>query len=227
MPKKIIKKKKIKLIAVLIFAVVLTGFYYLIKISLDFKIQNIYIEGTRRLNDEYILTLAEIEDYPSFLKTFSWSIKKRLESSPYIAKATVKKEFLGVVSIEITETDVLFFREYDKKYVLTSKEEVSSLIYEISPIRVLNYIPDTIYETFVDKFLKIDVTVRDKVSEIKYDPSEYDDKRFLIYMIDGNYVYITLTKFDSFNYYNEIYANLDGKKGTLYLDSGNHFQEFK
>ena len=49
----------------------------------------------------------------------------------------------------------------------------------------------------------------------------------MLYMVDGNYVYITLTKFDSINYYNEIYPTLEGKKGILYLDSGNHFVEVK
>ena len=49
----------------------------------------------------------------------------------------------------------------------------------------------------------------------------------MLYMIDGNYVYATLTRFDSVNYYNDIYPTLGGKKGILYLDSGNHFQEIK
>ena len=46
-------------------------------------------------------------------------------------------------------------------------------------------------------------------------------------MCDGNYIYVNLSKFSSMNYYNEIYPTLDEKKGILYLDSGNHFQEFK
>ena len=43
-------------------------------------------------------------------------------------------------------------------------------------------------------------------------------------MDDGNSVYITITKFERLNYYNEVLPQLDGKKGYLYLDSGNHFQ---
>ena len=46
-------------------------------------------------------------------------------------------------------------------------------------------------------------------------------------MVDGNYVYMTISKFETINYYNQIYPTLNGKKGILYLDSGNHFQEFK
>ena len=43
-------------------------------------------------------------------------------------------------------------------------------------------------------------------------------------MNDQIYVYITLTKIDVLNNYNEITESLEGKKGILYLDSGNHFE---
>ena len=43
-------------------------------------------------------------------------------------------------------------------------------------------------------------------------------------MDDGNSVYLTLTKFEQINYYDEVLPQLEGKKGILYLDSGNHFE---
>ena len=43
-------------------------------------------------------------------------------------------------------------------------------------------------------------------------------------MNDQIYVYITLTKIEVLNSYNEITKSLEGKKGILYLDSGNHFE---
>ena len=43
-------------------------------------------------------------------------------------------------------------------------------------------------------------------------------------MNDDNYVYITLTKLDLINKYNETLEQLEGKKGILYLDSGNYFK---
>ena len=43
-------------------------------------------------------------------------------------------------------------------------------------------------------------------------------------MDDGNNVYLTLTKIDKINYYNKVLAQLDGHKGILYLDNGNHFK---
>lgn len=227
MAKKIVKKNRIKILPFIIFFIICFLLYFLVKFAIEYKIQNIYIHGTRNLNDEYILELSGIENYPSFLTSLSSKIEDNIKKSPYVKSVTVKKGFLGVVNIYIEEKSVLFYKENDKKYVFDDYEEIDKIIYNYSPVRILNYIPDTVYENFIKAFSKTDVNVRDKISEIKYDPSEYDDSRFLLYMIDGNYVYITVTKMDSLNYYNEIYPTLMGKKGTLYLDSGNHFQEFK
>ena len=226
MAKKIVKRRKLKLISIFLFILIAIVLYFLIKFSLEFKIQNIYVHNTKYLNDEYIIELAGIEEYPSFILSFSNKLESNLLQSPYIKNATVKKAFLGIINIYIEESEVLFYKEYDKKYVLDNFIEVDNLLYDFSSVRVINYIPDTIYSTFLSRFANIDLEVREKISQIKYDPSEYDDSRFLLYMIDGNYVYITITKMDSLNYYNEIYPTLEGKKGVLYLDSGNHFQAF-
>ena len=62
------------------------------------------------------------------------------------------------------------------------------------------------------------------ISEIEYSKTTYDDKRFLLYMNDGNMVYITVSKAELLNKYVEIIKKVDNKKGILYLDSGNYFE---
>ena len=62
------------------------------------------------------------------------------------------------------------------------------------------------------------------ISEIEYNPSEFDDKRFLLYMNDGNLVYITITRIDLLNKYVDVIKKVGNKKGILYLDSGNYFE---
>lgn len=225
--KKVKVKHKIKIVAVLIFLVAIVLLYFLIKLVLGIKIQNIYVSGNQYLKDDYIIEKAGLIDYPSYYKNLSFMIENRLEKDDFIKSANVSRSFFAVINIEVEENKPLFFKNNDSKYVLEDFKEVDSIPFEIIPINVVNYIPDTIYDNFVKKLSSIKDDVRSKISEIKYDPSEYDEYRFMLYMVDGNYVYITLTKFDSINYYNEIYPTLEGKKGILYLDSGNHFQEIK
>ena len=226
MTKKVIKRK-IKIIPFLLLIVIISLLCLFIKLLSSFNIQNIYVLNNKYLKDDYVIEQAGLTKYPSYFFTFTFSIKNRLEKNDYIKSASVNKSFFGVVEIDIKENPVLFYKENDKKYVLEDGKEVDTIPYNFVPISVVNYIPDTIYSSFVSKFSKISEEVRSKVSEIKYDPSEYDDARLLLYMNDNNYVYVTLTKLDSLNYYNEIYPTLEGKKGILYLDSGNHFVEVK
>ena len=227
MEKKVILKRKIKIAALLLLVLAIVLVYFLIKVILGIKVHNIFIKNNINLPDEYIIEKAGLKDYPSYFKNFSFSIENKLEKDIFIKKAKVKKSFFAVINIDIEENKVLFFKENDKKYVLENGEETATIPYEISTPRAVNYIPDTVYDNFVKKFSRLDDEIRNKISQIKYDPSEYDNSRFMLYMVDGNYVYITLTKFDSINYYNEIYPTLENKKGILYLDSGNHFQEIK
>ena len=43
-------------------------------------------------------------------------------------------------------------------------------------------------------------------------------------MVDGNYVHITLSKIEKINKYNSIVNELEGKKGIIYLDSGDYVE---
>ncbi|MBQ7926931.1 MAG: hypothetical protein IJ335_11675 [Lachnospiraceae bacterium] len=107
--------------------------------------------------------------------------------------------------------------------VLENKEEVEQEKNISLPI-LINYIPDLKYEEFINKLKDIDDKILSKILEIKYDPNLYDEDRFLLYMNDKNKVYITLTKMELLNKYNEIVEKIDGNKGILYLDSGNYFE---
>ena len=70
----------------------------------------------------------------------------------------------------------------------------------------------------------INNNILSKISDIEYQPNDFDKDRFVLYMDDGNMVYLTLTKFKAINHYNEVLSQLEGHKGILYLDSGNHFK---
>ena len=92
---------------------------------------------------------------------------------------------------------------------------------------LINYIPNTIYNDFIDKIKMVDRNILNRVSEIKYDPNSVDEERFLLTMNDGNYVYLTLINFEKINNYVEILKNFENKKGILYLDSGEYFQVYE
>ena len=127
--------------------------------------------------------------------------------------------------IDVQENRPLF-NNVDGKVVLDNKKEVDNdTVWQQFRIpRLLNYVPDNKFAKFVKGMKSIKIDILGKISDIEYQPNEYDKDRFLLYMDDGNKVYLTLTKFKMINFYNDVLKQLENKKGILYLDSGNHFQ---
>lgn len=223
MSKRIKKKVKIKFLPILIALIVIALIIGCVFLLTLIPIKNIYITGNVHLTDQEIIEQAKISDYPSFLKTTTKSIKKLLKTNPYIKSVKIKKKLLAEIHIEIEEENLLFRKEETGMVVLGNKQEVNDDKKHTLPI-LLNYIPDTKYDSFIKGMNKITNDVKTQISEIRYYPNEQDDDRFLLYMNDGNYVYLTLTKFKQINYYENVLEKLEGKKGILYLDSGNHFK---
>lgn len=224
MSKKVKKKIKIKWVPFFILCIALLSLYFCYELLISFRITNIYIENNNILKDQEIIELAGISDYPSFFKTTSKSIEKRVEDSPYITNVSVKKKFFGQVILKVEEAIPLFINS-EGKMVLSNKKEVEN-DRNLVLTTLLNYTPDTKYEKLIEELTKTLEDVRLKISEIKYEPTERDKDRFLLLMDDGNEVYLTLTKFDRINYYDNILEelNLECQKGILNLDSGNHFE---
>lgn len=226
MAKKLVKKRKLRVFRLFLVLLILGFFALVIYLFINDNIKNIIIKNTSYLNDDYIIELAEIKNYPSFWLTSTNKMKKMLTKSPYIKKVKIKRKFYNVLEIDVKENVPLFVYEGNHKVVFENKETVDELE-EISLFRIprlMNYVPDDKYGSFINGLTKIDKDILGKVSEMTYMPNDFDKDRFLLYMDDGNSVYLTITKFRMLNYYNKVLPQLEGRKGILYLDSGNHFK---
>ena len=224
MSKKVKKKIKIKWGPFFILCFALLSLYFCYELLISFRITNIYVEGNNILKDWEIIELAGISDYPSFLETTKQSIEKNLNKSPIIIDTSVKKKLFGEVILKIEEAIPLFINS-EGWVVLSNKKEIEN-DRNLILMTLLNYTPDTKYEKLIEELTNTIEDVRLKISEIKYEPTERDKDRFLLLMDDGNEVYLTLTKFERINYYDNILEelNLECQKGILNLDSGNHFE---
>lgn len=222
---KVIKKKKLRLLPFFIFIIVVAIIVFSCLFVLDTKVKNIIITGNEVLSDDEIIELAGLTNYPSFYKTLNITIKNNITKDPLIKSVNINRSFYHIIEIEVEEYEILYKREDNGKYVLENKEEIT--LNKVTPYtipRLINEIPSNKLESFIKYFKRIDLSIREKISEITYVPNEFDEDRFFLYMDDGNSVYMTITKFERLNYYNEVLPQLDGRKGILYLDSGNHFQ---
>lgn len=219
-----VKKRKLNFLKVIIFILII---YLIIHLGLylsNINIKNIIIKNTNYLTDSEVIEMAGLENYPSFFRTSTNNIEKKLTGEELIEEATVKRKWGFVFEINIKEEKILYKRKNDNVYVLGSGEEIT-LESNLSGVATLiNYTPKDVTKKLNNKFKEIDVDILTKISEIEYAPNKTDEERFLLYMNDGNAVYITLSKADELNYYIDIIKKLNGKKGILNLDSGSYFE---
>jgi len=226
MATKIVKKTKIKLFNLLLVLIVIVGLFFGVQFLLREPTHNILIVGTSYLKDDYIMELGDIKNYPAFLPVKSGNTCKKIMKSPYINSCKIHKKWGFLLEVDVSENKALFFDNNQSKYIFSNQSGVGedSISMNFRVPRLLNYVPDKKYNKFIKEMGKVEEDTLSKISDIEYQPNDYDKDRFLLYMDDGNMVYLTLTKFKMINHYNEVLAQLEGHKGILYLDSGNHFK---
>lgn len=220
MKKKKKNKKKI-ILKILIIIIILGSLIFYFK---NMKIKNIYVTGNNNLKDQEIIELAGINNYPNLFQTSSRKIEKKIKLNPLIDSVKVKKTFLGKITINIKEHNLLLKNEIDNTIYLDNGQKITNDINIIGLPTLTNDVAKDILNNFLKKLNTINKDILSKISEITYSPNEYDKDLFLFLMNDGNYVYITTTRLDNINKYENVLLELEGKKGIIYLDSGNHFE---
>ena len=215
------KKRKLKKKKLFLFFCFVTVILLCLAFMMDVRINNVIVKGNILYEDYDIIKKAHLDDYPSSLRNSSFKIKRSLEKDYYIKKANVYKTSLTKVVIDVEENLPLFYYLPTKKTILMDRSETNDAF----PVpTIINYVPDKIYELLLDKIVGVNYDILKRISEIKYDPNDVDDERFLFTMNDGNYIYITLEKVSKMNKYLDIIKSFNNKKGVLYLDSGEYFE---
>ena len=217
------RKRKLRIGRIFLLLISVTIIYFLcIKLS-EIKISNIIIKGNNLLTDIEIIKEAKLEDYPSYFKTFTYTIKNRLKHNPYINEVKVTKGIFSI-KINIVENKVLYIKKStNEKVTINSVFNDEKTV--CAPF-LINEVPSDKIEKFKNAMNKIDDDMLCQISEIKYDPNDIDKDRYYLNMNDGNGVYLTVNKFKKINNYNKILENVGKQNGILYLDYGDYFKAY-
>ncbi len=212
------KRRRINLKKVILFLLIMFLLYSLIMEIISSKIKNIYVLNNKIVPDVDVLNDLGIIDYPPFYEALN--VKKRL-SNEYIKDIVIKRKIFNKLYIEVYEYKPIAI--YNDKVLLDN----GSLLDNIYNIDYIPYILDdisSVYDNFVSAFLKVDDNILYRISEIKPAFTDVDSERFLLYMIDGNSVYITLSRITKLNKYDSILQKIGEKRGIVYLDSGDYIE---
>ncbi len=186
-------------------------------------INHIIINGNHYVSDSAIIKSLDYQEYPCLFCVSNKSLKDTLLKNPYITKVNIQKSILGELKINIEEAKPLFYNRNNNHVVLSNGNEIIDT--QVLGIPILtNYVPENIYKKLIESMKNLSEDTILLISEIIYEPWKngdivIDETRFFLRMNDGNHVYTNTIHFDKLNNYMDIYATLEGKKGTLYLDS--------
>ena len=217
------KKKKFNFKKIFTFIIVIIILYFVVNYLINIKTKNIVILNNNYYSDDEIIEQANIEDYPKFLLLSKSKIKKKLLKLDLIEDVKIEKNSDFALRIDVKEKKILYFIRSNNEY-MTSDNKSYKLDNVIGVPTLINYVPEEVEKSFVKEFKNVDSNIISLISEIEYSKTNFDEKRFILYMNDGNEVYITTTKLDVLNKYVDIVKKIDGKTGILYLDSGNYFE---
>lgn len=224
--KRVKKKKRLNikrtLTFILLIYIVGYGIYYL----LSRPIKHIEINGNNLVKDSEILRVANLKDYPSIMKYSNKTISNKIKEIDLVNDVKVKKWFGLKLIITIDENKVLFYYNDTSKIVLSNGNIILNKYDDLKGIPVfLNTIDKNVYNKFISNYSKLNNNVIYEINSLEYYPQLSEDgsvisnDRFKILMKDGNTVVVNSGSVDVLNKYNDIYASLGGKIGTINLDS--------
>ena len=186
-------KRKFNFRKFLFFIIFLFLLYMGISYLISVKTKNIVILNNNYYSDDDIIYTAGIEDYPKFILLNKNKIKDKLLKLDLIEDVTINKRFGFILEITVKEKKILYYIRSTNLYKASDNKS-----YELNNMigipTLINYIPENIEKNFVNKLSNVDSEILSMISEIEYSKTTYDDKRFLLYMNDGNMVYITVSK---------------------------------
>ena len=216
------RKRKLKLSRVFLTLFFLFLVVFIVISLTKIKVNGFSISGNTYYTDNEILDMTGLSKYHSFLLTNSYNVSSKVKDNKLIKRITIKKTLYGRFNVTVTENKILFYDSVNNKSV-TADGSLVSYYYEYSPVLVNEVNNKKVYNKLIEKMIKVNDDIFNNISEIKYEPNDIDKERFLLSMNDGNYVYVTMSKFSSINKYLDIVKTLDSKNGILYLDYGNYF----
>lgn len=218
-------KKKLNFKRTLVFILFLYILGFSIYLLVNQKIKHIEINGNNLVKDSEILRVSKLKDYPSMLRYSSRSIKKNIQSIELIDTVKVKKWFGSKVIIDIKENKVLFYYKDTDKIVLSNGNIIKNN-YNLLGIPILiSDLKGDVFNDLVKYYKVLNDNIIYEINSIEYFPLKDEngniigDNRFKIIMNDTNTIIVNTKTISVLNKYNDIYASLGGRVGTINIDS--------
>jgi cell division protein FtsQ len=86
-----------------------------------FRVREFEVAGNRKISEETVLSLAEIEGMPNLFTLRLKDVAKRLESHPWVDQVRVRKVFPNKIAVQIEEREPVAILPLEELYYIDTK----------------------------------------------------------------------------------------------------------
>lgn len=118
-----IKRRKIRF-KLFLFLIIFSLLIILLFTTPIFKVKGVVVSGNKIVAENRIIELSEIKSGDNLLKLDTDRVCESILTNPYIEEVKVKRSFLGIVYLEVTERNGTGIAAFDSKFVTIDKNGV-------------------------------------------------------------------------------------------------------
>ncbi len=199
------------------------------------KIQHMNISGAQLVEEAQYESLANIKIGDSMWDIDTGAVEKNLEELAWVEKATVKRQWLNTVHIEIEEWQKVAYLAKDHTFypLLENGEllEESKVMTPIDAPVFLQFEDEALLKKLLKELAELEPEVLAMISQINASADTADPYAITLFMNDGYEVRADLTSLASkLNYYPSIVAQIENQeqyeKGIIDIEVGSYYRSY-
>lgn len=194
------------------------------------EVQTITIKGAVLFDEKSYEAASGLTIGDSMWSFDTRAVAQKLEKLKWIEKASVDKNWLTGVNIEVTEYVQMGYLDRGNSYqiILSNNLALDQPVGSVDGPIYLNFKDKKKREKLIDQLTEIRPEVLQLVSQIILDTEKKDADYVTLYMNDGNEIHgILSTLAEKLNYYPSVIAQLDeNQQGVIDMEVGIFFRSY-
>lgn len=195
------------------------------------NIKEIKVNGNMIISDETIIDKTDLNKETNIWTVNSKKLNKKIGKSPIIESVNVKRKLPSTILIKVNEYKVVGYVVTDEvnKAVLENGTIVESEedAFDLSKAPFLyEFKEEEVLKRMTKELNELPKYIFDLISEVRWTPSENNEHKIEMYMVDGFIVNTTIRKFsENMKVYPSIVSQLDSKdEGIIHIGVGSYFE---
>ncbi|ANU27897.1 cell division protein FtsQ/DivIB [Planococcus versutus] len=194
------------------------------------EIQNITIEGAVLFDQKSYEAASGLTIGDSMWSFDTRAVAQKIEKLEWVEKATVKKNWLTGVKLDVQEYVQMGYLDVGNSYqmILSNNLALNQPVTIVNGPIYSNFDDEKKREALIDQLTDIEPEVLQLVSQIMLNIEKEDADYVTLYMNDGNEIRgILSTLAEKMNYYPSVVAQLeDEQKGVIDMEVGIFFRSY-